>query len=220
MIKRTFLVASILFFLFTACHKEQALPPIVKKSYNYENALKKLRGFNLANAGLTCYSSYYDLFDGENGLNSAPLDPPYCYKEDPTELYYISINNVGSNINFTLRFYGDLNEAVANGEVAYTSTFSFKEVGSQGSTTSPYDEWLSLSTTLNQEYIISCVVTFTDFECVYDKSVEFVIRRGLAPIGGNVPLYITPTDNESFVGNPIPPGKCDSSANAVALIVP
>jgi len=220
MMKRTFFLTNILFFLFTACHKEQTLPPIVKKSHNYENELKRQQGFSLVDVGLECIGSHSDLFDSDDEFGFSLVNPPACYTPDPTDVYYLLINIDGSDVTFNLEFYKDVNDAITAGEIAYTTAFSYA-VGANVpiSQLGPNDVLNLYNTIPNQEYNISCKVTFTDFDCVYEKTAEFTVERSLpAPIDS--PLQINVIDETSLLGNPFPPNPCGAGANAIAIIVP
>jgi len=220
MIKRIFLVTSILVFLFIACHKEQDLPPVVKKSLNYGNELKPPGPLDLTNFGLECIGFHGELFSDENELSFFPLYPPACYTPYPTDLYYILIDINGSDVSFKLHFYNDLDQVITSGEVAYNIVFSFKEVGTTGFPLVSTTDSPIVNITLFQEYIIYCNVTFTDFECVYEKNAEFSIKRGLAFGSESSPWKINVVDNTSLIGQPFPPNPCGAGLSAVAIIVP
>lgn len=222
MIKRTFLLVNILVFLFTSCNKEQALPPIVKKSLNYENQLKKQQGFSLAEVGLECLGDYDDLFDGEYEFGPQLINPPACFTPDPMDLFYILIDLNGSNLTLNLHFYDDLDIAYTAGEVEFTDPiFSYaNDVDSPiwGVNTG---ESLNLNIAPSQEYFVNFNIIFTDFDCVYEKSAEFRIYRGPTPISGDSSiLEVTSEDNTSLIGSPYLYSSCSSGVSALAVIVP
>lgn len=212
MLKRLFLLAVIYSLLCIACNKEEALPPIIEKAYNYENQLK-LNQFNLNKANVVCVGDYDDLFDGEYYSGPQLINPPICFTPEPNDLFYILIDFEGSNLTLNLHLYEDLANAIDNDDVELINIqFDFTP------NDSPLwgicaEESLKLNIDPLEGYNINFNVSFTDRVCIYEKSAAFSIHRGFD-------LIVNPIDNTSFVDNPINYGSCDSGAAAVAIIVP
>lgn len=214
MIKRIFLSLAIFSFLFTACNKEEAVPPIIEKAHHYENQLKKKQGFSFANADLQCVGDYDDLFDGEYGFQIQPVNPSCDYTPEPINLFYILIEEDAlNNVTLNLIFYEDLHNAIIGGEVGYDPLFLSTPDANLPTWVFNPGETLTLNINPLQEYVVKFEITFTDYDCIYEKSAEFSIFRGFS-------LQVNPIDDTSSVGNPIFYGLCNGSANAISIIVP
>lgn len=213
MFKRIFLLAIIYSLLCIACNKEEALPPIIEKAYNYENQLK-LNQFNLNKANVECVGDYDDLFDGEYYSGPQPVNQPICFTPEPKDLFYILIDLQGANLTLNLHLYEDLANAIDNDDVELIDIkFSYTPDVNNVLWAMSEGESLNLNIGIEQKYTISFNISFTDEVCIYEKSALFIISR-------EGDLKIQPIDNTSFVDNPKNYGCLDSGAAAVAIIVP